>query len=297
MLWDWAATGQFFSSSGIIAGLKMCFRAILIILGFSVVSIELRNPLVKSLLLDHGFDNLYAALNLSFAAMPGIIERMPKPAELLRKRRTLIHEILNQSEILLSIFNKEPHRTPVFIISGDVHEGKTTFAKELIAELNSRGHSVSGFLAPGTFADGERNHFDLYDISTDEKIRLSDVNPDDGWIQFRKYGFNPLAIEKGNEILQRAENRDNIVIVDEVGPFEITGKGWSEGLLSLLRNDVISIWVVRKRLLKQVMAKWSGRTFYVFDIAEDKVKTAATEIEKLLPVKPRKFPNKGDNIP
>ena len=62
----------------------MTIRAIFVVIAFSSFSVELRNPLIKDFLIRKGFQNIYLALGLSFAALPLMIESMPNPKYFLR---------------------------------------------------------------------------------------------------------------------------------------------------------------------------------------------------------------------
>ncbi len=64
---------------GLIIGLKMNLRAILVVIGFSSLSVELRNPVIKDLLFRKGFQNIYLSLSLSFNALPVMMTGIPKP--------------------------------------------------------------------------------------------------------------------------------------------------------------------------------------------------------------------------
>ena len=65
-------------------GLGMTTRAIFVVIAFSSFSVELRNPVIKDFLVSRGFQNIYLALGLSFAALPLMIEAMPNPKYFLR---------------------------------------------------------------------------------------------------------------------------------------------------------------------------------------------------------------------
>ena len=65
--------GEYLAFDGIITGLKMNLRAVVIIAGFAAISFELRNPLIKAILYKKGLSNLYQALELSFSALPGVV--------------------------------------------------------------------------------------------------------------------------------------------------------------------------------------------------------------------------------
>ena len=60
---------------GWIIGLGLILRAVLVVTGFSALSIELRNPGLKSFLFKLGFSQLYAALSMAFSTLPYMMEK------------------------------------------------------------------------------------------------------------------------------------------------------------------------------------------------------------------------------
>ena len=78
------STGTLFTVDGFLIGFGMTIRAIFVVIAFSSFSVELRNPLIKDFLIKKGFQNIYLALGLSFAALPLMIEAMPNPKYFLR---------------------------------------------------------------------------------------------------------------------------------------------------------------------------------------------------------------------
>lgn len=107
LLWDWFSTGRFFSERGLVAGLEMNYRALIVIAGFSSVSVELRNPIIKSISYKRGFAKLHDSLSIAFNTLPVIIDSLPKPRNMIRKRKEVISNLISQSEILLNHFEKQ----------------------------------------------------------------------------------------------------------------------------------------------------------------------------------------------
>jgi hypothetical protein len=101
LIWGWASTGSYFSKEGLVVGLEMNYRAVIIIFGFAAVGVELRNPVVKAILFRRGFKQLHQTLSFSFAALPVIIGSLPKPALFFKQRSKIIAQILNQSQNML----------------------------------------------------------------------------------------------------------------------------------------------------------------------------------------------------
>lgn len=107
MIWSWAATGSYFSKEGLVVGLEMNYRALIIIFGFAAVGVELRNPVVKAILFRRGFKQLHQTLSFSFAALPVIIESLPKPALFFKQRNRVMAQILDQSHSMLQSIDDE----------------------------------------------------------------------------------------------------------------------------------------------------------------------------------------------
>lgn len=67
------------SLEGLYIGLEMNIRAIFIVVAFSALSTELRNPRIKDFLSEKKMSKLYSSLNHSFEILPLMIEAMPGP--------------------------------------------------------------------------------------------------------------------------------------------------------------------------------------------------------------------------
>lgn len=274
-----------FSLTGLTAGLKMISRAVIVIIGFASVSIELKNPVVKSVLYGRGFASLYQSINLSFSALGSIISSMPESGSILRQTRTFMRGILGQAENLYKIFETETmKRSPVIIITGDIRQGKTTFLKNIISDLEKEKIRMAGFLSFGIERNGERAGFDLFSIHSSARTELCTKKPSPSWIRYGSYYFNPEGIEAGNEILNLKNLADKqLVIIDEIGPLELQDNGWAHGIESICNNlSILQIWVVRRTLTDQVSKKWKTGNVYIFDISSDTIDDVITQVKEIL---------------
>jgi hypothetical protein len=136
-LWDGFSNGAFFTLNGLITGLKMNARAVIIILGFASISVELKNPVIKSVLYHKGFANLYQSLSLSFSALPNIISSLSKSGNKANAIPAISFQgLFSQAETLLAVFEKEDLQKPqIVIITGAIHQGKTTFTRSIVNTL------------------------------------------------------------------------------------------------------------------------------------------------------------------
>jgi len=264
--------GNWLDYNGLIVGLKMNMRATIVVVGFSVLSVELRNPLVKAVLYKRGFSQLYQSLSLAFAALPEVIANLAKPKQLIREPiNSLIDTLLQANYLLLSFQNAAAStKREVLIITGERQEGKTTYLSELVSLLKERNVKFAGFIAPAIHEQDTRIGFHLLDLQTDTKKLICTVTPTEGWQQTGPYYFNPEGLQFGMQTLSRKRTENaHWLVIDEVGPMELENKGWAKTINSLQKNSNLPmIWVVRRHLVDKVQHKWHTFSYRVVDISK-----------------------------
>jgi len=166
------------------------------------------------------------------------------------------------------MINDSARHFHIFVLTGPVQGGKTTLVSEKISLLRKKGVKVMGFLCPGSFSEGKRSAFGLMDLETGRRIPMGDANEQKGWVKFRRFFFNPEAFIQGELWIKSCLKREpDLLVIDEVGPMELAGAGWSETLDTLAQNSsVTQLWIVRQQIVQEVLRKWS--------IPEDQVYTA-----------------------
>jgi nucleoside-triphosphatase THEP1 len=285
-LWNGFSHGAFFSMNGLIIGLKMNARAIIIVIGFASISIELKNPVIKSVLYHRGFANLYQSLNLAFSALPFFLSNISTQS---RQKKgisgKMFYGIISKAETLLAKFEKEHLlKPPVVIITGDIQQGKTTFAQKLISKLLEQRIMVAGFLSIGINENGIRTGFILSDIETARQIELCSDKKDEKRLKLGRFYFNQEAISFGNEILNTDNLVDNqLIVIDEIGPLELNGQGWSSSIDKITRSYMIPhLWVVRKSLVQKISRKWNIGNVYVFDITDSSIQEVENKLNEII---------------
>jgi nucleoside-triphosphatase THEP1 len=161
-------------------------------------------------------------------------------------------------------------RSTVFLVTGKVQGGKTTFLRELVELFKKRGITVGGFLCPGHFDAGERSGFQLKNIITGKELPMATVRESPGWIKYRRFWFNPDAFRHGKEWIRESLLQGHqVMVIDEVGPMELEHAGWSELLDQLVISYVpVQLWSVREKLVRKVLRQWNIPDGNVLDIAE-----------------------------
>ena len=110
--WKGISSGSsVFGLQGFKIGLEMILRAVFVVIAFSSFSVELRNPKIRELLFKKGFDKIYLALGLSFAALPIMIDAMPKPKFFISHPIQGFSNMMAQAKEWLIVFEKSNENT------------------------------------------------------------------------------------------------------------------------------------------------------------------------------------------
>jgi nucleoside-triphosphatase THEP1 len=140
--------------------------------------------------------------------------------------------------------------------------------------------TVSGFLAVRSSINKPGQDYDLILLDTNESIPLSSRKFDNGWPKTGNFYFNPEALKRGNGVLSNSQilNRD-LIVVDEIGIFELEGKIWADAVSQLIEKNVgYMLWVVRNTLVEKVVRKWKLKNPIIIDIE----KVSLPDAEKML---------------
>ncbi len=284
-IWNGITEHKFFTYSGLIIGLKMIARAVVIIIGFAAIGIELKNPLIKTVLYNKGFANLYQSLSLAFSALPGIIESLPESKNLFNKSHLKNLQIFSKAEVLLKMFEDDHlKKTQVIIITGEIRDGKTTFLNELVMSLRKQNIKIAGFICPGIDEIGDRKGFNIIDLETSAQFQLCTKEPHDDWFKYGPFYFNPQGIKFGEEILNPYKLAEKqLVVIDEIGPVEINNSGWNSAIEKIISLSLIpQVWVVRKSIVNKIIRKWNTGNIYIFDIKDSSVKEVENKIIEII---------------
>ncbi len=281
LFWEGFSFQQPLSTEGAITGVKMSMRALLIMGGFAALGVEIKNPIIRNLLYNKGFRNLYLAVELAFTALPGVLHVFTDQTRKIFGYRRLTLLMLGYSDALLSHFaSRNAEKSRAFIISGPLHSGKTTFTEGVLTELKKYGINMVGFLSKGNTNDASRSAYQLQPIGEGSGMLLCSSQPIETHIRFGRFYFNQQAIDAGNQILREGiEKNAELFVIDEIGPLEINNKGWAPSIDSLSEAKAITqLWVVRENLIMPVIRKWHLGKAEVFLIHENTPKNVALKI-------------------
>jgi nucleoside-triphosphatase THEP1 len=170
----------------------------------------------------------------------------------------------------------------ITIIQGERGEGKTTFVKAIVEELKANAISVGGILAEGFWKEGMRDRFQLVDLKTNSKLAYCQREKKEAWEKVAQFYVNPKGQEFGEQLLMLTSLYGvDFLVVDEIGPFELEGKGWTKAIRKLIRqSDLPMLWVVRNSLVEEVLHYFKTEDFQKFNIQNSTPEEVAIFIKK-----------------
>lgn len=100
-------TNQIFNPDGLYFGLEMSFRALFVVIVFTAISIELRNPIIKKFLYAHHLGALHGSLSLAFNSLPIIIKSLPPVKQFFKQPLNTLSRLIATNIQWYSIFKKQ----------------------------------------------------------------------------------------------------------------------------------------------------------------------------------------------
>ncbi|NQV29273.1 MAG: hypothetical protein HQ508_00155 [Candidatus Marinimicrobia bacterium] len=272
--------GGWDSTASILAGLQtgfgMAIRALLVIFGFSALSIEFRNPVIINWFSRRGMAIVFEALSIAFEVLPRLLKLVSQKKHLWRHPIKTLNQLLGALEIL-----RQEHVSSsamIVILTGNQGDGKTQLIRDLIDSSESSDIKFSGFYSEGSWLDGERDKYHIVDISNRSSALLCERDDPPSDIRSGPFNFRHSGIAFGCGILKDiVPDKKTVVVIDEIGPLELRDEGWGIYMGELVAAKQMMIWTVRPSLLDAVIAKW-GIRFSILKARESKV----SDIERFL---------------
>ena len=154
----------------------------------------------------------------------------------------------------------------LFILTGDIRTGKTTWLEARVRELEAAGVPVCGVLAPGVWRDGEKVGIENALLPSRVRVLLATpakggCSTDLGWnfdatsLARVNTHFSGLASAAGEKAA-----RPGLLVVDEIGPLELCRGGGLIAALELLNAGPAPTWphalmVVRSALAEEAATR------------------------------------------
>lgn len=243
--------------TGVGVGLGMSLHAVFVTVSFTALSVELTHPTLRIWLERVGGGQLHRAVQGAFATLPLVVAALPPARVLARRPLRTLGQLLAQVDGWLAALDR-PVRF-LGIVTGGHGAGKTTALSAVVEALRARGVRVEGVLAPGTVRDGVRWSIDLLEVGEGTRSPLATRDPASPWPRRGAFHVNPASVAAGLRALSALGDGTGVAVVDEIGPWELAGGGWSQGLETLRVSGTPVVAAVRPALLGEVVARYAPR--------------------------------------
>ncbi len=151
--------------------------------------------------------------------------------------------------------------TDILIISGKINSGKSTACKDLVRRLQSSQKNIGGILSIPFWRHGEKKAYYALDISTEEGTLLATTEPVYPAYRYGRFFFPLSGFSFAKSVLYAAadlsemkkQNKKDILIIDEIGPLECLGQGFTPLLRDLMdRFSGILLLVMREEYTRKL---------------------------------------------
>ncbi len=276
---------------GILTGVQMNFRAAIVIVGFSILGKELYNPKIINFFQQSSYRQLHLAMELSFQSVPLVISQLPSAKNFFKNPVSAISYLIDSVDLQIhNLSNSSPSKAPVFIVSGKVAEGKTTFIKELVSHLASNQLQMAGIYSQRMMNEGETIGYDVVNVRSGISFPFLRIGERAESQKIGKFHILNDGYLKGLEILEaEMVNHIDLIVMDEIGKLELKQAGWSMPFTQWQSLEVPLLIAVRSDFVEEIISHWNITNYMVFEVSETKVDTVLpfiNEAIKTLPTKP-----------
>ena len=145
----------------------------------------------------------------------------------------------------------------VIIITGNKGDGKTTMLLNIVDVLKKNSIDIAGFVAVGEWRNSERSKYTLVDVASGKLALICTDTATKGYDKHGRFYFNPLAVKFGEKILSSTQTRKLVIVIDEIGPFELNDKVWHNSLVHHIeKTQNVLLLSVREKLVDDIVKKY-----------------------------------------
>ncbi|MFX1315258.1 MAG: NTPase [Promethearchaeota archaeon] len=135
------------------------------------------------------------------------------------------------------------------LITGPPRSGKSTLIIKLIDYFSKSKYKIQGFLTPEVRRNKNRIGFDIEDISSRERGKLSRIGDFNTNYKLGRYSIFIKEFEKIISKLEDIESKKvDLIIIDEIGKMELFSKKFQDLINKLFHSDMKIIATIGQRI-------------------------------------------------
>ena len=268
-----------FSSSELKQNLLIVSRGILITLLIYLYTKNFTNSNTYKKIRKFLPDELINLINISSGAITVIQEKAFKEfSKIKREKRPPFEHIVNffyafvKLAETISLTTDKLNSKKIIVLTGKIHEGKTTFASIIAEAAKKAGLKVGGILARVEIINEEIIAYHVEDVKTGKRKKLITKEPVN---EYDDHFWSYFFLKEGMEFAQKCLSNEylsdvNIVIIDEVGAMELENKGYDKPLSILLISNIPAIiLVIREQFIEKICKKYNITPMQIVRVGEN----------------------------
>jgi nucleoside-triphosphatase THEP1 len=147
----------------------------------------------------------------------------------------------------------------LWLLTGDHRQGKTTTCRRLVERSRAAGVAVGGIVQPAVCAGGLCVGYDVLDVTSERSVPFAEIARGSEVVSVGRFRLSGEGLAFGKAALAEAlRAAPRLLIVDEVGPLELSGGGWAAELDGACRRGGVTLLSVRRSLIHEVVQRWHG---------------------------------------
>jgi len=156
----------------------------------------------------------------------------------------------------------------IWLVTGPPGVGKSTLVSRVVLRLKSAGVIVGGCVTAERRVKGERVGFEIRDLTNGTQGELASISRSLG-PKVGKYRVNLADLASvGAKGVSDAALRSEIVVIDELGPMELTSPEFRKAVRSCLDSGKPVLAVVHERLEDDLIVEMRSRAVATVELTQ-----------------------------
>jgi nucleoside-triphosphatase THEP1 len=206
-------------------------------------------------------------MEVAFGMLPQMLGNLPPVKIFAANPVSEIKTMVIQTGLWLEHIRNFEFTPMVIIISGEKGSGKSLLMLEISRMCNQTGFKISGIIQPSLFVDEKHIGYSIMNITSGQTKTLAGLDSGAAANSVGKYYFYEDGLKFGHLALQNTNSE--IVFIDEIGPLELSGKGWAQDLKQQLnKSPQIILITIRPSLIKEVILQFEIQNYRIYHLPE-----------------------------
>ena len=268
-----------FSLGKFLDNLFILLRGILIFIWLYFYTKNISSSRVYQVIKNLLPNELISLIKVSFTIIPVMQKEAVSVSGRIRSREISLFDSLNLflsntvkvAESITSSFDSPNKNQKIFLVTGKIHEGKTTLLSNMIDQAIKNNLKVGGIIAKYKEKPKGIREYYATDLKTGKSIKLATTERIN---KYQKRFLSYYFLKDGMEFALKALTPEYLVdvdvaVIDEIGAFEVKNGGYAEKIKPILESNIpIIIFVVRDTFVEKVCDKFNIKPTKIIKVGQ-----------------------------